>query len=126
MSKAILNCYPGGRREEPTTTTTTTTTTTPAPPTGDGPLTRAPHSVYVPRALPKIKRPVPINEKSKYDYTTKPGSGVAAPTSNPKDDADDEEYYYDDEEYEDPLPPKRKEMGTVTDFTDSRLANSVF
>ncbi|CAB0020234.1 unnamed protein product, partial [Nesidiocoris tenuis] len=102
---------PGGRREEPTTTTTTTTTTTPAPPTGDGPLTRAPHSVYVPRALPKIKRPVPINEKSKYDYTTKPGSGVAAPTSNPKDDADDEEYYYDDEEYEDPLPPKRKEMG---------------
>uniref|UniRef100_A0A146MF67 Uncharacterized protein n=1 Tax=Lygus hesperus TaxID=30085 RepID=A0A146MF67_LYGHE len=93
-----------------TTTTTTTSTTTAAPASADAPLTRAPLSVYAPRALPKIKRPVPINEKSKYDYTTKAGAGVPAPTSNPKED---EEYYYDDEEYDEPQPPpsKRKESG---------------
>uniref|UniRef100_T1HX71 Chitin-binding type-2 domain-containing protein n=2 Tax=Rhodnius prolixus TaxID=13249 RepID=T1HX71_RHOPR len=112
---------PQGGRKEDHTTTTTTSTTSPTPLPADAPLTRAPLSVYAPRALPKIKRPVPINEKSKYDYTTKPGSNVVKPTTDPRtvQDEDEEEEEEDDDYYEDdyedlpppqpPPPPKKKE-----------------
>lgn len=67
---------------------------------------------------------MPINEKSKYDYTTKPGSNVVKPTTDPRtvQDEDEEEEEEDDDYYEDdyedlpppqpPPPPKKKESGT--------------
>jgi hypothetical protein len=81
-------------------------------------------SVYDrPRVPPKIRRPVPLNERDKYDYTAKPGqpapsaptttTTTAAPTTttttspSQEDLEEDDEEYYDDEEYDDE-PPKRK------------------
>lgn len=75
-----------------------------------------------PRVPPKVRRPVPINERDKYDYSKKTTDGNQSPpqdhkkTSKPptKAEDDDDEYY--DEEYEDdyvkPLPPKRGKGGS--------------
>lgn len=86
-------------------------------------------SVYDrPRVAPKIRRPVPLNERDKYDYSTRksPASGASAPEepvedtySRPKHQVrptvhrDDD--YYDDEEY---VPPARNPLSS------SRLKNS--
>ncbi|XP_049804769.1 serine/arginine repetitive matrix protein 1-like [Schistocerca nitens] len=93
------------------------------------PKSRPSSSVYDrPRVPPKIRRPVPKNERDKYDYNTQPraqsstpGSAEdqdysrpsqqpppkAAPASKEPDDAD----YYDDEE-EEYLPPARPSTGS--------------
>lgn len=75
-----------------------------------------------PRVPPKVRRPVPINERDKYDYSKKTSDGIQPPpldhkkSSKPptKAEEEDEEYY--DEEYEDdyvkPLPPKRGKGGS--------------
>lgn len=99
----------GGKKEaEPPAVPSTTTSTTPpsAPSGGEPPLTRAPASVYSRnRVPPKIRPPVPVNERHKYEYK--------GPTDTPKGQAeDDDEEYYDDEEYDDPPPPpKKKDTG---------------
>nr|CAD7458113.1 unnamed protein product [Timema tahoe] len=57
-----------------------------------------------PRSPPKVRRPVPLNEREKYDYSKHPSIIMPedqARDSNPrgKQPADDEEYYDDEEEY---------------------------
>ncbi|XP_037038201.1 serine/arginine repetitive matrix protein 2 [Bradysia coprophila] len=54
-----------------------------------------------PRVAPKISRPVPLNEKQKYDYKKSESAPV---TAGEKDD------YYD--EYEDELPPQKTSSKT--------------
>jgi len=71
-----------------------------------------------PRAPPKIRRPVPLNERDKYDYTTrKPPPGPAPTPEGPVEETyyrpkpqarpavhQDDEYYDEEEEY---VPPQR-------------------
>lgn len=52
-----------------------------------------------PRVPPKISRPVPLNEKQKYDYKKSEIASVPSSAANGKDD------YYD--EYEDEIPPQK-------------------
>nr|CAD7424448.1 unnamed protein product [Timema monikensis] len=57
-----------------------------------------------PRSPPKVRRPVPLNEREKYDYSKHPSIIMPedqARDSNPraKQPTDDEEYYDDEEEY---------------------------
>nr|CAD7570766.1 unnamed protein product [Timema californicum] len=57
-----------------------------------------------PRSPPKVRRPVPLNEREKYDYSKHPSIIMPedqARDSSPraKQPADDEEYYDDEEEY---------------------------
>lgn len=52
-----------------------------------------------PRIPPKINRPVPLNEKQKYDYKKSESASVAPIETNDKDE------YYD--EYEDEVPPPK-------------------
>ncbi|XP_054279857.1 uncharacterized protein DDB_G0283697-like [Macrosteles quadrilineatus] len=74
-----------------------------------------------PRVPPKIRRPVPIHERDKYDYTAKSTDVTPSPTDNPKKgskpqnkhEEEDEEYY--DYEYEEDYvkpPPKRGKGGS--------------
>lgn len=73
-----------------------------------------------PRVPPKIRRPVPINERDKYDYkssdtTTNPSQDPKRPKQQQtKHEEEDEEYY--DDEYEDEYvkpPPKRMKQGSA-------------
>ncbi|KAJ6643847.1 PiggyBac transposable element-derived protein 3 [Pseudolycoriella hygida] len=52
-----------------------------------------------PRVAPRISRPVPLNEKQKYDYKKSEAPPAPPSAANGKDD------YYD--EYEDELPPQK-------------------
>ncbi|XP_075219353.1 uncharacterized protein LOC142323501 [Lycorma delicatula] len=74
-------------------------------------------SVYDrPRIPPKIRRPVPINERDKYDYTQKTSDVSPPPTSEtvkenrnqPRKQQTDDEEYYEDEYEEEQQPPKYK------------------
>uniref|UniRef100_A0A1B6FIX4 Chitin-binding type-2 domain-containing protein n=1 Tax=Cuerna arida TaxID=1464854 RepID=A0A1B6FIX4_9HEMI len=76
-----------------------------------------------PRVPPKIRRPVPINERDKYDYTAKSSEGVPPPTPDPKKDKklqskheEDEEEYYDDEYDEEYFKPPPKRSKTSSDY----------
>lgn len=54
-------------------------------------------SLFAPRVPPKIRRPVPINAKDKFDYTSKGGAGSPpASSTTEKPLFDDEDYYADD------------------------------
>uniref|UniRef100_A0A1A9X0H1 Chitin-binding type-2 domain-containing protein n=1 Tax=Glossina brevipalpis TaxID=37001 RepID=A0A1A9X0H1_9MUSC len=65
----------------------------------------APSSVYArPRAPPRIARPVPINEKKKFQYPVqKTATTVRPPLASSQDDEPD---YYEDEDYVD-VPAQR-------------------
>lgn len=86
-----------------------------------------------PRVPPKIRRPVPIHERDKYDYTSKSSEGVSPPTQIPKKSKpqvhEDEDEYYEDE-YEDDYakpPPKRANQGndySTESKGDSRRSNN--
>ncbi|XP_069690525.1 uncharacterized protein [Periplaneta americana] len=67
-------------------------------------------SVYDrPRVPPKIRRPVPLNERDKYDYTTRKPPEEPAPPARSKAPAQaDDDYYDDEEEY---APPVRASQG---------------
>ncbi|KAL1140566.1 hypothetical protein AAG570_000496 [Ranatra chinensis] len=84
------------------------------PTSGNDALPAAPPaSVFnKPRAPPKIRPPVPLNERHKYEYTTKPGQQAASaqpytPSAGGKDRArgrdhqEDDLDYYDEDELED-------------------------
>ncbi|CAH1403356.1 unnamed protein product [Nezara viridula] len=101
----------GTKKKEAETTTTTTTTAAPPQAGNEPPLTRAPASVYSRNRIPpKIRPPVPVNEKHKYEYKTT--------TANKDLDEDDEEYY--DDEYDDPPPPPPKKKDTGRDKMNRR------
>ncbi|RZF33618.1 hypothetical protein LSTR_LSTR006996 [Laodelphax striatellus] len=81
-------------------------------------------SVYSgPRVPPKIRRPVPINERDKYDYTQQTTDVGPAPTAETAKNKKGQQArrpvsyddYYDDEEdddYPEEQPPKYKKMKT--------------
>lgn len=68
-----------------------------------------------PRVPPKIRRPVPLNEREKYDYTPKTTDMGPPPTqdtvkhrSQSKKQQRDDDYYDEDYEEEQPKPKKSK------------------
>lgn len=68
-----------------------------------------------PRVPPKIRRPVPLNEREKYDYTPKTTEMGPPPTqdtgkhrSQSKKQQRDDDYYDEDYEEEQPKPKKSK------------------
>ncbi|CAH0776976.1 unnamed protein product [Bemisia tabaci] len=64
-------------------------------------------SVYErPRIPPKIPRPVPKNERAKYDYKKQSETSTAAPSSGKETKKKEPEYY--DDEYYDDVKPKPK------------------
>lgn len=60
-----------------------------------------------PRIPPKISRPVPLNEKQKYDYKKNENPSVPSSSANDKED------YYDEYEDEQPPPPKAQAKSEV-------------
>jgi len=77
-----------------------------------------------PRVPPKIRRPVPINERDKYDYTQKTTDDAPLPTQDPKKTSksttkheEDEEEYYDDEYEDDYYKPPPKKSKSDSDYS---------
>ncbi|XP_055702528.1 titin isoform X2 [Phlebotomus papatasi] len=70
--------------------------------------------LFAPRTPPKIRRPVPINEREKYEYSTT--TSTKAPEIQPPSAADE---YYDDEYEEEPLvetiPPAKVQKEQTTE-----------
>lgn len=70
--------------------------------------------LFAPRTPPKIRRPVPINEREKYEYSTT--TTTKAPEVQPPSAADE---YYDDEYEEEPLvetmPPAKIQKEETTE-----------
>ncbi|XP_037933102.1 nucleolar and coiled-body phosphoprotein 1 isoform X2 [Teleopsis dalmanni] len=65
----------------------------------------APASVFSrPRAPPRIARPVPVNEKKKYEYPVQKTGTTSSPPA-----AQEEEEYYEDELYEDVRKDQREQ-----------------
>uniref|UniRef100_A0A1B0GGV9 Chitin-binding type-2 domain-containing protein n=1 Tax=Lutzomyia longipalpis TaxID=7200 RepID=A0A1B0GGV9_LUTLO len=77
-------------QEEPAKTVEEPTKIRPSGSGGSNPL------LFAPRTPPKIRRPVPINEREKYEYST------TTSTKAPEIEPQQEEYY--DDEYEDEAP----------------------